>query len=109
MDGRTHGRTKGWTHDRHNAMTIACWPSASGFKKALNFDIGVFNAQLHYCNTKFFTTQSRLLMTLKEKAFENNVGKGKNAGNRHFLLFPQCLLLFPKQVLIFHSNAFNLD
>ena len=24
---------------------------------------------------------------------ENNVGKGENAGNQHFLLFPQC---FPK-------------
>ena len=22
-----------WTHDGHNAMTIACWPLASGVKK----------------------------------------------------------------------------
>ena len=27
-----------------------------------------------------FTTQSRLLMTLKKKALENTVGKGENAG-----------------------------
>ena len=33
-------------------------------------------------------TQSRLLTTLKEKAFENIVGRGENAGNQHFLLFP---------------------
>ena len=25
-----------------------------------------------------------------EKPFENIVGKGENAGNQHFLLFPQC-------------------
>ena len=30
--GRTHGRTDGRTHDGHNAMTIARWPSASGAK-----------------------------------------------------------------------------
>ena len=39
-------------------------------------------------NIKIFTTQSRLLMTLKKKAFENIVGKGENAGNQHFLPFP---------------------
>ena len=27
---------------------------------------------------------------------ENIVGKGENAGNQHFLLFPQCFLSFPK-------------
>ena len=31
-------------------------------------------------------------MTLKEKAFENILGKGENAGNQHFFLFPQCFL-----------------
>ena len=25
--------------------------------------------------------------------FENIVGKGENAGNQHFLLYPQCFLL----------------
>ena len=29
---------------------------------------------------------------LKEKSFENIFGKGENAGNQHFLLFPQCFL-----------------
>ena len=37
------------------------------------------------------TTQSRLLTTLRQRAFENIVGKG--AGNQHFLLFPHCFLL----------------
>ena len=40
-----------------------------------------------------------------EKAFENTVGK-KNAGDQHFLNFPQSFLSLPKQVLIFHSNPF---
>ena len=35
---------------------------------------------------------------LEKRAFEKNiVGKGENAGNQHFLLFPQCFLAFPKQ------------
>ena len=38
----------------------------------------------------------------KEIKNENIVGKGKNAGNQHFLLFPQCFLPFPKQISIFH-------
>ena len=31
-------------------------------------------------------------MNQKERAVENIVGKGENAGNQHFLLFPQCYL-----------------
>ena len=34
------------------------------------------------------------LMTLRKIAFENIIGKGENAGNQHFLLFPLCLLHF---------------
>ena len=41
-----------------------------------------------------FTTQSRLFTTLKKKPFENFEGNGENAGNQHFLLFPQCFLSF---------------
>ena len=40
--------------------------------------------------------QSRLLMTLGKKPFENIV-VGENAGNQHFLLFPLCFLSFPNQ------------
>ena len=38
----------------------------------------------------YFTTQSRVLMTPWDMSFENIVGKGENAGNQHFLFFPQC-------------------
>ena len=46
---------------------------------------------------QLFTTQSQLLTILKEKVFENIVGKGENAGNQHFLLFPQCFLIIPNK------------
>ena len=47
------------------------------------------------------TSQSRLLTHHQMKAFENIVGKEENAGNQHFLLFPQCFLPFTKQTLRF--------
>ena len=37
----------------------------------------------------------RLLKPLANTTFENIVGKGENAVNQHFPLFPQCFLLFP--------------
>ena len=52
------------------------------------------------------TTQSRLLTTLRRKPFENIVGKGENAGNLHFLLFPHCFLPFLCQCSIFESYLF---
>ena len=61
-------------------------------------------------------THYRLLTPLERKAFENIVGKGENAGDQHFLLFPQCFLLFLKQISIFEFTfilssaiAFSLD
>ena len=35
---------------------------------------------------------------LEEKAFENIVGKEENAGYQHFLLFPQCLISYERQL-----------
>ena len=34
-------------------------------------------------------------------------GKGENAGNQHFLLFPQCFLTFPNQISIFNWLLFS--
>ena len=42
--------------------------------------------------TSLFTAQSRLLTTLGKRTYENVVGKEENAGNNHFLPFPQCFL-----------------
>ena len=63
-----------------------------------------------------FTTQSSLLTTLGKKPFEIIVGKGENAGNQHFLLFPQCFPPFPNQIsfslltfILSSANASNSD
>ena len=48
-----------------------------------------------YKRFKYFLTLCQTIpssKTLQNKAFENIVGKGENAGNQHFLLFPQCFL-----------------
>ena len=34
---------------------------------------------------------AKMTITLFDRV-ENTVGKGENAGNQHFLLFPQCFL-----------------
>ena len=43
---------------------------------------------------------------MKEKPFENFLGKGENAGNQHFPPFPQCFLSVSFQSSIFHSHLF---
>ena len=42
----------------------------------------------------------------KESLLKKIVGKGENAGNQHFLLFPQSFVPFPKQILVFQSHLF---
>ena len=51
-----------------------------------------------------------------DKAFENIVGKGENAGNQHFLLFPTMFSTVSKTEIIIvatlnlsSANAFKLD
>ena len=46
--------------------------------------------------------------TLKEKSLGNIVGKGENAGNQHFLLFPQCFLPYKRQTLFLSNNEFGI-
>ena len=42
----------------------------------------------------------------RKKPFENIVGKGENAGNQHFLLFPQCFLSYQRQKPSFELHLF---
>ena len=42
----------------------------------------------------------------RKKPSENIVGKGENAGNQHFLLFPQCFLPFAIHVSSFTLHLF---
>ena len=50
----------------------------------------------------------------KKKTLENTVGKGENAGNQHFLLFPLFSTLSEREIIILATfnllsvNAFNL-
>ena len=55
-----------------------------------------------------------ILTTLQLQPFKNIFGKGENAGNQHFLIFPQCFLLSKDKSVIkaFHllsANAFISD
>ena len=50
----------------------------------------------------------------KDALFENIAGKGENAGDLHFLLFPQCFLPIQKQIsrvmfTLLSANTFSLD
>ena len=45
-------------------------------------------------------------MTVKKKAFKNIVRKGENAGNQHFLLFPQSFLPIPKRTSVVKLHLF---
>ena len=40
----------------------------------------------------------------KEESFGNTVGKGENAGNQHFLLFPRCFLLYQREKSSFQQH-----
>ena len=51
---------------------------------------------------ELFITQSRFLMTFAKKPFENMEGKGENAGNQHFILFPPCFQPYQRQ-----KSSFN--
>ena len=56
----------------------------------------------HLGKGKVFTTQFRHLRTLKKKYFENIVGKGENASNHYFLHFPNCFLVYLREISLFH-------
>ena len=43
-----------------------------------------------------FTSQSQL-NDPQEMSYENIARKGENAGNQHFILFPQCFLPYQRQ------------
>ena len=54
-------------------------------------------------------THSQTVPTLYDpvkEAFRKMVRKGENAGNQHFLLFPQCFLPFTKQISYIHPLLF---
>ena len=58
------------------------------------------------CHSFPFTTQSRLLTTVKKKLFENIVGKGEIAVKQQFLLFLNAFYPSHKEFLLLtHSHT----
>ena len=43
-------------------------------------------------------------MTLNQKAFENIVGEGENAGNQHFFHFPYCFYCIRENIILIALN-----
>ena len=76
----------------HRLEARAIVTIATMFSKVVYHKIHEAGASCHA--VKPFTTQSRLLTTLRKEPFENLVGNGENAGNQHSLNFPQCFLHF---------------
>ena len=54
-----------------------------------------------------FNKQSQLFTTLRQRPFQNNVGKGENAGHQHFLFFPQCFLPIRTNSIICATLTFS--
>ena len=48
-----------------------------------------------------FTSPSQVLTALADKSVQNISGKEENADKQHFLLFPQCFLVYLWQILSF--------
>ena len=60
---------------------------------------------LHIGSISLFTISSS--EDPEKEIFENNTGKGENAGNQHFLLFPQCFFYSIKdRNHVFSNNDF---
>ena len=58
-------------------------------KFSLSLHLTMISSMLIIIFSEPFPKQSQLFNDLEEMPFENTVGKGENAGNQHFLLFPQ--------------------
>ena len=69
----------------------------------------VFGVKLYYSDVENTAVKGSFTVRLKVtstnisafNSFENIVGKGENAGNQHFLLFPQCFLPIPERTSMF--------
>ena len=82
-------------------MLQAISPFPTVFSKDLYcryLKIGVVWERVYILFFLLFTAQSQALGTLKQNLVENIGGKGENAGNQHFLLFPKYFVPFPKQI-----------
>ena len=80
-------------HARINIKQLRKWSSS---RHKLKREAKKESVHLLLYSVYPFTVQSRGLTMIRSKPFENIVGKGENAGNQHFLLFPQCFLSYER-------------
>ena len=62
----------------------------------------IFNQLLSFFHTIL------TLNTLEKRGLFKTAGQGENAGDRHFLLFPQCFLPIPKRIYVFKLHLLCL-
>ena len=55
--------------------------------------------EIHVCFILYHTVPN--FNDPKEDGLENTVGKGEDAGNQHFLLFPRCFPLYHREISLF--------
>ena len=96
LDGKS--REHCWNRGKCCLPTFSPFPIV--FSKAFSF-IRIVKNQDRVVKSYPITTQWHLLPRLEKKSFQNIAGKGENTGNQHFLLFPQCFLLYHRQKLSF--------
>ena len=77
---------------------VACYKQFLLFRQCFPqlYTVSLVCQNVALCGNGFTLYQSHALMTLTNRPYENIVGTGENAGNQHFLLFPQCFLTFQR-------------
>ena len=100
-----------FTFGHLSCMVIKCNPSETKITLCDSKDymllIGIINyaafslflnsflrALFHRCYNHLPHNDYYRLMTQRKNAIENVVGKGENASNQHFILFPKCFLYY---------------
>ena len=74
--------------------------------KLLITDLTLYHTILTFNEVKAFENIVGKEENAKKIAFENTVGIGENAGNQHFLLYPQCFLPLLNQFSFFEPHFF---
>ena len=88
-----------------NDLTFVVWERVKVFSQfPLGFIIRIIKSRNCKIKGKHFPKQSLPFMSLRNRPFQNIVGKGENAGNQHFLLFPQNVLPYLRQKLLFKQH-----
>ena len=55
---------------------------------------------MYICKSPWYVRGVDLFCRDKKKEFENTGGKGENADNQQFFLFPQCFELYQRNVYV---------